>query len=155
MWLNLLFRTSLLAGFLLVAWKWGDWRRWQKYYSSMLFVALVDMSAGYISYHHSLWIFDPDALIKTETIVELINSYLLLPATTLVYLANFPSEGRGRQGAYILLWVFIYSTLEYVDHAIIGGISYSNGWSFRNSIFFDFLCLQQYEFTIPDLYWDG
>ena len=103
----------------------------------MLFVALVNMSAGYISYHHPLWIFSPDAIVHTETAVEFVNTYLALTATTLVYLSKFPSTGRGQQCAYILMWVFIYGALEFIDHTIIGGISYDNGWSLRSSVLFD------------------
>jgi len=155
MWLILFFRLSLLSVFLMAAWKWGDWRNWQKYYSSMLFVAFVDMSAAYIFYHHPLWIFGPDAFVHTETVVQFINTYLVLPATTLVYLSKFPSTGRGHQCAYIFMWVLIFGALEFIDHTIIGGISYGNGWSLRTSVFFDFAMFTtiRIHYTRPLLGW--
>lgn len=138
MWLILLFRICILFGFLFTAWKWGDWKNWQKYYSSMLFVALVNMSAGYLSYHHSLWIFAPDALVSTQTVVEFINTYIALPTTTLIYLSHFPSGSNVLKVTYIVIATILYATLEWFDHMIIGGISYDNGWSLSHSAIFDF-----------------
>lgn len=137
MYLSLIFRVSLLYGFLFAAWRWGDWRNWQKYYSSILFVMVVNLSAGYISYHHPLWVFNNDILVTTETAVEFVNTYLVLPATTLIYLANFPASGAGKKAAYILFWVLIYGTLELIDNKIIGGISYANGWMWPYSVLFE------------------
>jgi len=139
MWLTLLFRISLLSAFLITAWKWGDWRNWQKYYSSMLFVAVVNMSAGYLCYHHVLWFYNPDAVVSTQTVVEFLTTYVVLPATALVYLSNIPLGGRVRNCSYIVMWVLIYGTLELIDHTIIGGISYDHGWSLRDSVLFDLL----------------
>jgi hypothetical protein len=136
MWLISFFRVCLLTGFLVSAWKWGDWRNWEKYYSSMLFVMVVNLSVGYLGYHHAFWVFNPDAIVSTETVVEFVNTYIALPATTLLFLSNMPPVRKVRQYAYILLWVVIYGTLEGIDH-IIGGISYDNGWSYGYSLLFD------------------
>lgn len=137
MYLSLIFRGVLTSGFLFAAWRWGDWRNWQKYYSSMLFVMVVNLSAGYISYHHPLWVFSDDILVTTETAVEFVNTYIVLTTTTLIYLTNFPTSGAGKKIAYILFWVLIYGTLEFIDNKIIGGISYANGWMWIYSVLFD------------------
>jgi len=135
--LILCFRILLLAGFLAAAWKWGDWRNWQKYYPTMLFVMTVNLSAGYITYHHPLWVFNPDALVGTKTVVEFLNTYLVLPATALIYLSNFRATGRTQALAYIFKWVLIYGSIEFIDHRVVGGLSYANGWSFKHSLLFD------------------
>lgn len=136
MWLVLLFRVCLLSGFLLSAWKWGDWKNWHKYYATILFVMVVNLSAGYISYHHPLWIYNDDAIFTTEMSIEYLNTYLALPAVTLVYLSKFPLTGIASKCAYMLMWVIVFSTIEYIDTRI-AGLSYSNGWEFKYSIVFD------------------
>lgn len=137
MWLILVFRICLLSGFLVSAWKWGDWKNWEKYYPSILFVMVVNLTVSYLGYHQSFWIFNPDVLVATETVVELLNTYVSLPVTTLLFLSHWPREGRGRQWKHILLWVCIYGAIEGVDHYYFRGISYGNGWSYGCSLLFD------------------
>lgn len=132
----LVFRICLLSGFLISAWKWGDWKNWQKYYSTILFVMVANLSAGYITYHHPLWIYNNDILFTTETSIEYLNTFLALPAATLLYLSKFPLAGIARKCVYILLWVVAFSAIEYIDTRL-AGLSYSNGWEWKYSIVFD------------------
>lgn len=137
MYSNLIFRIFLISGFLFAAWKWGDWQNWRKYYPSMLFVMVVNLSASYITYHYPLWIFNDDFLVSTEMTVEFLNTYVNLPATALVYLTKFPADGLGKKLSYISCWVLLYGLLELIDNKIIGGISYANGWAWPYSVLFD------------------
>lgn len=124
----LLFRSGLLAGSLLAAWRWGDWRRWPRYYPTLLYVMVANLLAGYITYQHPLWDFNADALAASETTVELLNTFIVLPATTLVYLGNYPAAGPLRQTGYVLAWVALFAAVETAD-TLLGGICYFNGWS--------------------------
>lgn len=135
-WLSLVFRVTMVGCFLFAVWRWGDWRRWRIYYPTMLFAISVNLFASYVSYHHDLWIFNPDALVRSHTVVEIISTFVIMPATVLVYLSNFPAAGRVLQGAYVLAWVAVYSALETAD-TLLGGISYANGWSLAYSYLFD------------------
>ncbi|WP_312337731.1 CBO0543 family protein [Anaerospora hongkongensis] len=137
MWLILVFRICLLTGFLVSVWKWGDWKNWKNYYPSVLFVMVVNLSVSYLGYHHSFWIFNPDVLVDTQTVVELLNTYISLPATTLLFLSYWPRQGWDRQGKYLALWVFLYGAIEGIDHYFIHGISYGNGWCYGYSLLFD------------------
>lgn len=132
----LLFRIGLLAAFLLAAWRWGDWRRWRLYYPTMLFAAVVNLAAAYISYHHPLWDFNSDAYVGSETVVEMLNSLIALPAVTFAFLGRYPAAGLVRQARYILAWVVIFAAAETAD-SLLGGISYFNGWSLAHSVAFD------------------
>jgi hypothetical protein len=132
----LLFRIGLMTGFLLAAWRWGDWRRWRLYYPTMLFAALVNIAAAYISYHHPLWDFNADALASSETTVEMLNTFIVMPATVLVFLSRYPAAGPLRQARYILVWVALFASVETAD-TLLGGICYFNGWSLTRSIAFD------------------
>lgn len=137
MWTLSIFRIIMVLGFFLSAWRWGDWKNWEKYYPSMLFVMVVNLTFGYVAYNHPLWIFNQDAIVKNETIVEFVNTYVALSLTTLIYLSQFPRNGFLPKLLYMLWWVFIYGSLEFIDAKITGGISYDNGWSWVHSVLFD------------------
>ena len=133
----LCFRIVVVCIFMIAAWRLGDWKNWQRYYPTILFVMTVNLSAGYLSYHHSLWNYSKDFIVTTETIVEFINTYVNLPSAVLIYLSWFPAHGVLRQRIYLLLWVVIFGTLEFFDQYIFHGIFYTNGWSWAHSVIFD------------------
>jgi hypothetical protein len=137
MWLILLFRVCLLLSFILATLKWGDVKNWRKYYPTLLFVMVINLSISFITYHNQFWIFKPDSLVSTETVIELLNTYILLPATVLLYLANYPDNAYWRNCIYTLGWIFAYSAIEFVDAKFIGGISYAHGWKYAYSPLFD------------------
>ncbi|GMB01229.1 CBO0543 family protein [Pelosinus sp. IPA-1] len=137
MWYILFFRIFLVFGFLLAVWKWGDWKNRENYYSTVLFIMVINLGASFLTYHHILWNYQPDALVKTQTTVELINSYVILPSATFIYLSNFPFNRKGRSNGYIALWILLFSSLELIDN-VIGGMSYKNNWSWFCSSILDF-----------------
>lgn len=99
---------------------------------------VVNLAASFLTYHHILWHYNPDIFVKSQTVVELVNSFVMLPTTAFVYLTKFPEQrAKIDQAAYIALWVLIYAGLEFIDHYIIGGISYKHGWSWLASAIFD------------------
>lgn len=124
----LIFRTGLLLGFLFAAWRWGDWRNWRNYYPTMLFTMLVNIMASYLAYHHLLWVFTPDHLIKTHTVLNLFNTFTILPLTTFLFLSHLPRTTLLKQCYYIILWILLYGIIEAVDQQQ-GGITYLHGWS--------------------------
>jgi len=132
-----IFRFLLVCAFIIGVYRFGDWKNLQSYYPTMLFVMVVNLSSCLLTYHHVLWGFGPDFFVTTSTVVELLNSYIALPATVFIFLSRFPSSGRLLQYAYFALWIFIFSTIELIDYTL-GGISYQNGWSWRISTLFDF-----------------
>ncbi|HWR42258.1 CBO0543 family protein [Sporomusa sp.] len=137
MWLILLFRICLLGGILFVVWKWGDWKNRGRYYPTVLFIMTVNLAVCLITYHHTLWNYHPDALVKTQTTIELLNSFVMLPSTAFAFLSRFPySSDAFYQYGYILLWALVFSTLEFIDKTI-GGIYYEKGWSWEISTLFD------------------
>jgi hypothetical protein len=137
MWTILLFRLCLLLVFIVSTWKWGDLKNWRRYYPTLLFVMVINLSVAFITYHHQLWVFNPDVLVSTETVIELANTYIILPATVLLYLANYPQSGYWKRCVYIVGWVFTYAAIEFVDTYYIGGISYAHGWKYSYSLPFD------------------
>lgn len=109
----LLFRiTVFIIGLPFAAWKWGDLKNWQKYYPTILFIMLVNMSASFLTYHHNLWNYTPDVLVKSGTMLEFFNCYIVLPLVALIYLSKFPSNNMPHQLGYIAFWVSIFSGLD-------------------------------------------
>ncbi|MDF2570669.1 MAG: hypothetical protein K0R55_2273 [Sporomusa sp.] len=137
MLLVFVFRVCLLLLFLIAALKFGDWKNWQKYYPTILFIMVINLVASYLTYHHTLWNYDRDILVKTHTTVEFINALVLLPAVAFTFLSKFPVSTKFYQYGYIALWVLIFSSLELIDHYVVGGISYENGWTWPSSFIFD------------------
>jgi hypothetical protein len=133
----LIFRIVWLLTIIIALFFLGDWKNLNKYYPTMLFVMVVNLSSSLLTYHHVLWDFTSDYLVKTSTVVEMLNSYIALPSTAFIFLSNYPSSRNNLQYAYIALWVLIYSMVELIDF-IVGGISYQNGWSWQISTLFDF-----------------
>jgi len=133
----LIFRLVFLLAIMIALFFFGDWKNLKKYYPTMLFVMVVNLTVSLLTYHHVLWNFPPDYLVKTNTVVEMLNSYFALPATVFIYLSNFPSSKTTHQCVYMTFWVLIYSVIELIDY-IIGGITYQNGWSWKISTLFDF-----------------
>lgn len=134
----LFYRTFVLVlGFGYSAWRWGDWKSWEKYYPTVLFMMVVNIGASYLTYHHGLWNYHPDALVKSQTVLELLNCFVILPCVAFLYLSRFPTTNILHQCGYIALWVLLFSGLEFTDHYIIGGIYYTNGWSWMASSIFD------------------
>jgi len=135
MTLILIFRIIMLSSFVISALFLGDWKNRNKYYPTVLFIMIINITVSFLTYHHVLWSFNPDALVKTYTTVEILNSYIVLPCTTFVFLSKLPRNSGG-QLSYIGLWILIYSTIEFIDKTI-GGISYQHGWSWQASVMFD------------------
>lgn len=127
----------MILGFLFSAWRWGDWKNWEKYYPTVLFMVVVNLAASFLTYHHILWKYNPDILMKTQTTVEMLNAFVQLPAVAFIFLSKFPSGTKARQFAYIVLWVLIFASLEFTAHYIVGSLSYQNGWSWFVSVAFD------------------
>jgi uncharacterized membrane protein YoaK (UPF0700 family) len=127
--------TSLIFG--LIALKYGDWRNWQKYYSTILFFMMGNYIYCLFACHYALWSYESPLLGKTLS--QLFVTLSLYPATTLLYLPFFPKKKLIKQIFYIFLWVLIYSTIEKVSY-LIGFFSYAHGWSFGWSVLFNCLC---------------
>lgn len=119
----------------LAAWKWGDWRNWQKYYPTILFFALGDLIYSLLTYNFPLWEYK-SPLMKT-TLIDLVISLIYFPATILLFLPHFP-KGFLKQAAYTLLWIIIYIATEAISQKL-GFFSHQNGWNIWWSLLFNFL----------------
>lgn len=117
---------------LLLCYKLGDWRNWQKYYSSILFFMMGDFIYLVLFRKTMLWMYNTDIL--NHTLVNLLIIFTVYPATILLFIPHFP-KGILKRSGYILLWVALFSATEYISYRL-GCFSYHNGWNIGWSIIF-------------------
>lgn len=135
--------SSLIYTFLwlLASWKWGDWKNWEKYYSTILFFIMGDFIYLYLlSDFYPMWKYTPqqfDSSIGfTNTHISLLIMYIKYPATVLIYLAKFPQQNRVKQFFYFMGWVLFYSINEVVDIQL-KFLKHFNGWNIWWSVLFN------------------
>lgn len=122
--------TILTAILLLAAFWKGDWRNWRKYHHTFLYIVTCNLLYNFLCRDHLLWKQDPDFLPKSHAIVDLIYTFINLPAMTLLYLTHFPFKtSNGKQVRYILWWVLGSLVVEYPFYQM-GRIHLQHGYQF-------------------------
>jgi hypothetical protein len=111
------------------------YKQWKIYYKTMLFVSFCNFLYNFLCRDHLTWAYHPDLLLNHKT-TDLINSFVLLPSITLLYLHFFPAK-KNRQIIYYLSWIAGFSALEYLWF-LFERISYQHGWNFFWSVGFYF-----------------
>ncbi|TYP78077.1 CBO0543 family protein [Paenibacillus methanolicus] len=126
--MNVLFALAVLLT--------GTWRKWRDYYDTILLVSFWNVFYNFICHDYLTWKFHPDFLLAHKP-ADMTNTFVLLPATTLLYLRFFPFR-RVRQLVFYFAWVAGYSALEGI-WLLTGYISYEHGWSLWWSVAFYFV----------------
>lgn len=109
----------------------GDWRKWKEFHTTLLFFALGNIVYNFLTANYFLWRLDADFL-SNHTLTELIYTFIVFPATAILYLGNYP-EGIWKQIIHNLQWIFIYAIWEYVFN-FTGSIEYQYGWTYWWSV---------------------
>jgi hypothetical protein len=117
---------------LLICYKWGDWRHWNKYYPTIQFFIMGDYIYNILFRNNMLWVYVAPAL--NHTIINMIIGIFVYSSTVMVFIPYYP-KGIIKQAAYVLLWVFICTVGEYIAHSL-GLFAYVNGWNIAWSITF-------------------
>lgn len=119
-----------------ITWKWGDWRNWELYYSTILYMIFADLAYIILSFNKPLWQYESP--IFSSHFVESLIAFVVFPCTCLVFLPLFSKVSKPKALVYILLWALLYSCVEYVSFRL-GYFSYHYGWNLYWS--FGFNCL--------------
>ncbi|KUO74447.1 MAG: hypothetical protein APF81_14550 [Desulfosporosinus sp. BRH_c37] len=129
---------SLLS--ILIAWKWGDWRNWKLYYSTILYMILGDLTYIILSSNKPLW--EYESRIISGDFAEFLTAIVVFPCTCLIYFELYSKVIKAKRIAYIpFLFLFsssIYSAIEWLSFRM-GAFSYHNGWNIWWS--FGFNCI--------------
>jgi len=123
----------MLIIFIILCYKYGDWKNWKKYHSTFLFFIIGDLILNLLTYKKPLWAYFP--AFTNHTIISLLIDIILFPCTILVYIPHFPKLIINRI-LYILMWVTIYTTMEIIWF-MFGNFRYTNGWNIYYSAIFN------------------
>lgn len=144
-------RLIIVLLFVFVAWRWGDWRNWHKYYPTIVFMIAVDLLHCILTYNHPLWLFHKT--LPNHTLNSLLIMFTAFPATVLIYVSHYPRSPIMKI-LYVTFWVFIYSGIEMSSY-YFGGITYQNGWNLGFSVLLNVILfvLLRVHFYRPLLAW--
>lgn len=126
----------IALGFIAAAWKWGDWKNWKKYYPTMLYLMVGNLAYHQLCYDKLLWM-DQSPYFSC-LFLQFIWTFMVFPATVLLYLPHFPQSGQTNKIVYLSLWASFYTGLEaFTMH--LGFFSHHHGWNLRWSLLLNFL----------------
>ncbi|WP_424511388.1 CBO0543 family protein [Scopulibacillus darangshiensis] len=120
--------------YVVAAWRWGDWRNWEKYQSTILYKIVGALLYEVLTYNYPLWEFR-GSFLQSHTLVSLAITFIGFPCTVLIFLTFYP-DSKIKQFFYLLFWVMLNSAMELFYH-LIGLFKYDNGWNFWWSILFN------------------
>ncbi|MFE8702855.1 CBO0543 family protein [Cytobacillus sp. FJAT-54145] len=124
---------------IIAVWIRGDHREWKKYYTTMQYIAIGNLTYNFLCASHWLWRLSPDIKWFNHTILEMAYTFIVFPFTALMFLSHYPeNEGRWRVIRHYLFWIGLYVAIEFVL-MVQGSILYKYGWSLGWSALFDCL----------------
>jgi hypothetical protein len=126
LYLSLVLYFIFILVWVIITYKFGDWRNWRLYYPTILFFCSGNLLGFEVLHDQLLWEFKSSLL--SHVTIDIIQMVFIFTCTTILFLQYYPKKFI-RQILYILLWVFIYSSIEGVFH-LFGGIKYHQGWTF-------------------------
>lgn len=122
--------------------RWGDWRNWRKYHSTILFLWFGDLLYNVLCHDYRMWEYKEsifaENLLSNHTIISLLIMFVAYPATVLIYLSKFP-KSIYKSIIWILFWVTLYSLIEYINLKYLNLVSHQNGWTIGWSVLFNFI----------------
>lgn len=110
----LLIHILLFIFVLLLIIRKKNWRNWEKFHSTILYVVICNLLYNFLCTNALLWEYKP-GLIFSRINVEIIYGFIILPGGTLLYLTYYPfQESFKKKFLYIGKWVLISLLLEYI-----------------------------------------
>jgi hypothetical protein len=110
--------------FMAFAYFFGDWKAWKSYHTTILYVAVMNLTYEFLAYNHPLWQYRP-GIIPNHTFTTLLTIFVVLPVITLIYLSHYPENLKWKV-LYVTCWVIGSTLIEYslTNRLIV----YDNGW---------------------------
>lgn len=126
--------------FLVAAIIWGDWRNWRSFHSTILFFWFGDLLYNFLCYDYKMWEYKESMFamnfLQNHTIISLLIMFVAYPSSVLIFLGRFP-KGKIKMVLWILLWISLFSIIEYINLRYLDLIIHHNGWSIGWSVFFN------------------
>ncbi|MCF8568291.1 hypothetical protein LLE49_26570 [Alicyclobacillus tolerans] len=123
-----------------IAWRFGDWRNWKKYQSTILYFMMCDLLYNFLTYNHPLWYYTTMPVIS-HVGANLLVMFITYPSALLLYLYHFPNASRFKNKVmYLTAWGLGLSLIEKA-YKLAGILNYRNGWNTWWSVGFTFVAL--------------
>jgi hypothetical protein len=126
--------------FLIAGMKWGDWRNWRKYHSTILFFWFGDLLYNVLCHDYLMWEYKESIfaqnILSNHIVITLLIMLVAYPASVLIYLGNFP-KGKMKIILWVLFWVTLYSLVEYINLRYLDLVAHHNGWTMGWSVLFN------------------
>jgi hypothetical protein len=133
---------------IIAVWVRGDYRKWKKYYPTMQYMALGNLTYNFLCASHWLWMLYPDLKWFNHSLQEMTYTFITFPLTALMFLSHYPEKKEKKVIFFhYVSWIGIYVGLE-ILLMLNGQIIYKYGWNIYwsaifNCIMFPFLRLHE------------
>lgn len=113
----------------------GDWKNWQTYYPTMLYISLGSFLYEFIAHSNfHLWEFRESFVAHNLMNIHFMHNLIINPLVAFVFLSNYPNRQK-EQIIYMLKWIMIFLFVEWISK-YFEILSYHNGWNFGWSALF-------------------
>jgi hypothetical protein len=130
-----MFHIILVVASIFICYKYGDWRNWRKYYSTILFFILSNVVCILLTYNHPLCFYESEIL--NRTFCDLLICITVYPSTVMLFIPHFPKK-MTKIIIHISCYVAIYTIAELIGMKL-GYFTHHNGWNTWCTIIFDYL----------------
>lgn len=107
-----------------LCYKWGDWRNWKLYYSTMLFYFIGVLTSHILKDVKPLWLIHG---FLNDTSADYFMCFTIFPSIIILFLSNYPKR-VAMQILYIFSFTSVLSIIEYIGF-INSIIVFYNGWN--------------------------
>ncbi|GGC76820.1 hypothetical protein GCM10007216_04170 [Thalassobacillus devorans] len=114
--------------------RWGDWKNWERYYSTMLYIASANLLYQFFAQKYFILWEVQEELFLNQSMVVMLHTFVINPLAAFIFLSNFPDRFR-KQIIHIIKWIIIFISVEWAG-LNLGKITHSNGWNLGWSTFF-------------------
>lgn len=122
---------------LFVCLMWGvalfksEWRHWEKFQSTILFMIAGNFMIGLITYNYTLW--DLSSELGGHIVNDFLICLLFFPPAMMVYLTHYTkTNGFIRKAIYISSWALILTFIEGIEY-LFDNIHYEHKWNLFKS----------------------
>ncbi|MBK5242496.1 CBO0543 family protein [Clostridium sp.] len=120
---------------IIICYKFGDWKNWKNYYSTILFFVLSNVTCILLIYNNPLWLYE--SKILNHTFSDLYICITVYPSTVMLFIPHLPSK-KTKQIFHISIYVAIYTLAELIGMKL-GYFTHLNGWNIWYSLAFNYM----------------
>jgi hypothetical protein len=134
-------QTSFVVFFIIIGIIYGDWKRWNDFYPTLLFWIIGDLLYAALLHDFRVWEFRPvwidHYILPTHTIIATAIAFLIYPCVIVIFLGRFPTAFY-KKILWIIFWALIFEGIEIIAY-LNESIVHKHGWNLTCSFLFNLL----------------